>query len=294
MSKRILSMMGGGIFGLLQALILEEIEVKAGKPIADLFDLLAGTSTGGIIACGLAARVPAATLVSLYQDHGGEIFNSSLLRDIGTVDGLTGPKYSADALEALLKETLQGATLKGIVPHLLVPATRCNRSPSAFWFRSWGEDDFDLWQVARATSAAPYYFPVAEITSTTGDLHICTDGGLFANNPEDYALGCAQDLWPNEDLSVLSIGTGSMPLAVAAKPDWGGIDWLPQLIELILQSQEDVTAERMSLSGAPRTLFNPPIGGDMDDVSPANIAAIKSAAASVTASVEFANYVSSL
>ena len=292
MTKRILAISGGGIFGLLPALILQEIERRTGKPAGEIFDLIAGTSTGGIIACGLAAGVPASDLVSLYKDDGASIFDASIGRDVVTVDGITGPKYSADVLESLLQKNFGAKMLRGITgaPALLVPTTRCNRSPHALWFRSWDGLDFPLWQVARATSAAPYYFPVAVITASDGSEHVCADGGLFANDPEDYATACAKSLWPSDGLAVLSLGTGSSPLVVDVKPDWGGADWMPDLIELTMQSQEDVTAERVALSGAVRTVLNPPIGGAMDDASPANIAAIEAAAEAVISGLDFAAF----
>ena len=295
MSRRILSVSGGGIFGLIPALVLQEIEARTGKACADIFDLIAGTSTGGIIACGLVARVPASRLVDLYENHGAAIFDASLGRDIATVDGINGPKYSALTLESLLQAALGTCTLRGVGgPKLLVPTSRCNLAPTAFWFKSWDGPDFLLWQVARATSAAPYYFPVAVIGSMDGQQHICADGGLFANNPEDYATGCAQDLWPREDLSMLSLGTGRSSTLIPAKPDWGVAEWLPSLIGLILQNQEEVTEERMSLTALDRTRLDPLIGGAMDDVSPANIVAMKAAAAEIIAGPAFAAYVTGL
>ena len=290
--KRLLSVDGGGIFGLIPAIILAEIEARTGKQCADLFDLIAGNSTGSIIACGLAVRVPASQLVTLYQDHGAAIFSASLFDDIVDAKGMAAPKYSADTLEDILQAVLGRALLSESGVNLLVPATRCDAAPSAYWFKSWDGDDFFIWQVARASSAAPTYFPAAVLMSMAAEQHTFVDGGLFANNPEDYAAECAGTLWKGEPIDALSLGTGYSPVTVPVTPSWGGIAWLPHIVEFMMELSEQVTEQRAVVGNvAFRTRLNPPIGGAMDDASPGNIAAMKAAAESVINSPEFESYV---
>ena len=103
---RILALDGGGIRGILSARLLQEIEQRTGKPATDLFHLIAGTSIGGITACGLLKGMSAKALGDLYAARGGEIFSHSLWHTVTTLDNLAGPKYAPTALETILKEQL--------------------------------------------------------------------------------------------------------------------------------------------------------------------------------------------
>lgn len=288
MTKHVLSMAGGGIFGYQEALVLTEIEAQTGRRSADLFDLIAGTSTGGIIACGLAIGLPASDMAALYRDHGPEIFRHSFTQQLSDFDGLAGPKYSATPLTAYLRATLGDKTLFDAKTHLLVPTTQCVPEASPYWFRSWQGPNFPLWQIARATSAAPYYFPPAEIMALDGARMTCADGGLWANNPEDHAALEAAALWPREKISILSLGTGSASIIVAAKADWGGVDWAPHLLDLLMACTESAAAERVALLGIDRIHLDSDLTGDMDDVSQTNMAAMEKAAAEIIAGPEFA------
>src|ERR1700687_1612171 len=103
---RILSIDGGGIRGIIPALLLQRIEEATGNPARALFHLIAGTSTGGIIGCGLLKGKTAAEMAQLYVDHGGDIFHRSLWDKVTTVDGLSNPDYDATPLETVLAQEL--------------------------------------------------------------------------------------------------------------------------------------------------------------------------------------------
>src|SRR5580700_3740852 len=105
-SVRILSIDGGGIRGIIPARLLQRIEEGTGKPARDLFHLIAGTSTGGIIGCGLLKGKTAAEMAQLYSDEGGDIFHRSLWDKVTTIDGLTNPDYDAGPLEEILAREL--------------------------------------------------------------------------------------------------------------------------------------------------------------------------------------------
>lgn len=289
--RRVLSIDGGGIFGLIPAMILAEIEARTGKACADLFDLIAGTSTGGIIACGLAARVPAAQLVALYHDHGGEIFSRDFGRELVSGDGLTSPKYTADALEHYLALALGDNRLSDAATHIEVPATMCGKDARPFWFRSWCGDNFKLRDVARSTSAAPYYFPPAIVSPEDGEPLTFADGGLFANNPEVDAALSAMSIWPGDhELFVLSLGCGYSALNVPAKPDWGGLDWVRGgLIEMQLQLSVEANLQRAQIMGHPSIRLDVACDGDMDDARPAQLAKMAAAARQVIAGDSFQN-----
>ncbi len=289
MPKRVLSVDGGGSYGLLPALWLAEIEKRTGKRCADLFDLIAGTSTGGIIASGLSIGLAAASLALLYHDHGSEIFRASLWNKARGLDGLSGPKYSAATLERYLAQALGDKTLSDAQTHLLVPTTRCDKEGGPFWFKSWEGPNFLLRDVARATSAAPVYFPPAVISPVDGEPMVCVDGGIHANSPEDFAALQASKLWPGEEIIVVSLGTGYEPVDVEAKADWGAADWvMGGLLDLVMICSEINAATRGQMIDYRRARLDVEIGGNMDDASAANISAMTKAAQKVIAGADFA------
>jgi patatin-like phospholipase/acyl hydrolase len=299
MIRRILSIDGGGIRGILPGRFLAAIEARAGRPTGDLFDLIAGTSTGGILGAAVAQRVPAKDLVDLYVNRGGAIFSRDLGDEIATFDGVFGPKYSAATLETELKAVLGNAWLSEAQTKLLVPAY-CIQLPrprdldsdgideaAASWiFKSWGADDahdFPLWQVARATSAAPTYFPPAAITSMHGERYVMIDGGVFANDPSMCAIAEAGRLWADraDRIICLSLGTGSKVTALdgTAAQSWGIAQWLPELTSIFLDGAADAVSYQAHtcLGGdfiRSEIALAPPVNDAFDDASAENIAAL--------------------
>src|SRR5215210_3857653 len=168
-TMRVLSIDGGGIRGIIPALVLVELERRAGKRTFELFDLIAGTSTGGILACALCAPdpLPASELVGIYQDRGPEIFDRSLFQRIRSAEGLLDEKYDSAALCRALERFLGQKRLGEARPDLIVPAYD-TALPGPYFFKTAkardtpDTDDFPLSVVARATSAAPTYFEPLE------------------------------------------------------------------------------------------------------------------------------------
>src|SRR5918998_1904221 len=166
---RVLSIDGGGIRGLIPALVLAEVERRSGRRTFELFDLIAGTSTGGILACALCAPdpLPAAELVAIYEEEGPSIFDRSLGQRIRSADGLLDEKYDGGALDRALERFLGMKRLSETKPDLIVPAYD-TALPGPYFFKSEkaraapASDDFPLSVVARATSAAPTYFEPVE------------------------------------------------------------------------------------------------------------------------------------
>src|SRR5829696_3136906 len=159
---RVLAIDGGGIRGLIPALVLTELERRAGRRVFEMFDLIAGTSTGGILACALCAPdpLPASELVSLYQDEGPKIFDRSLFQRIKSADGVLDEKYDDEALDRALERFLEHKRLRETRPNLIVPAYD-TALPGPYFFKTTKAlaapdiDDFPLSVVARATSALP-------------------------------------------------------------------------------------------------------------------------------------------
>jgi hypothetical protein len=267
---RILSIDGGGIRGILPARVLQYIEQQTGKPARELFHLIAGTSSGGIIGCGLLAGKTGAQLGDLFAQRGGEIFAHSLWHTVTTFDNLGGPKYDPGPLEQILRDELAETWLgdtKGV--ELLVPAYvielprpedqdgfQTTRRP--FLFKSWkargtfldpGDQpsalDFRLCDIARATSAAPTYFPPAAIRNRDGDCYAAVDGGVFANNPSMCALVAAYRLYPDllkgQPVLLLSLGTGALerPIPYRQARNWGELRWLHPVLSILMDGNAD-------------------------------------------------------
>ena len=309
---RVLSIDGGGIRGILPACVLREIEARTGKDIASLFHLIAGTSTGGIIACGLLHGVPADKLRDLYVKDGGNIFSHSGWRTMETLWSLNGPKYSAENLDSTLKRILGDTWLsKTSGPELLVPSycitlpepigldgdrVRSTRMP--FLFKSWKARgtlldpgdvpaalDFKLLDIARATSAAPTYFPPAKIKSRNGDVYWMADGGVFANNPAMCALVSARRIFPGvKRCLVVSLGTGCLEHAMdgTEATKWGEVAWLHPILSLLMDGNADTVCYQLdqllrddhrrfqiSLGSNPNDEYA--VQEDMDQATPDNI-----------------------
>lgn len=251
---------GGGIRGIVPARVLQEIEQHFNRPIAELFDLVAGTSTGGIIALGLTKPLPGTTtpefeardLCALYQDHGGEIFPRSLWRKAKTAAGLAGVKYSAKPLEELLDARFGDAMLSEALVDVCIPSYDLSRPAAYFFKRSYARHEDEPWDVkmavaARATSAAPTYFDPARVA---GD-HALVDGGVFANNPAVAGYADALDIVAEQrdvfaedvEIQVVSIGTGQPPQDYASgnpipvrwshSQGWGLARWARPVLEVV-------------------------------------------------------------
>lgn len=300
--KRILSIDGGGIRGIMPAILLRELESRAGKSCAAIFDLLAGTSTGGIIVTGLLANLPASKLVDLYAQRGAAMFYRSFEQKIATGDGTLAPKYTATAMEAELQSLLGDTWLSETAgPELLVPSYDITK-PEALVFRSWkargthlesGEQaanfDFQLRDLAHATAAPPYYFPPAQIQNKVGRQAVCIDGGMYANNPAALAMTAALRLWPGQEIQILSLGTGTLevPLDINEAMKWGGAGWAPHLLDIMMDGAADAVTYQLDEIAAsdfgPRhdrlqvTLVGP--DPSMDNATPTNISALEELAA---------------
>jgi patatin-like phospholipase/acyl hydrolase len=251
-TRTILSIDGGGIRGIIPGRILESIEARTGRPIATLFDMIAGTSTGGILALGLtkpnAARtgpaLPASALVKLYEDEGNTIFNRSPWHVVEALGQLNGPKYDGEGARTALSKYLSGARLNEVQTKVLVTAYEIQiRKP--YFFKSWNAKtdaacDFDIVDIARATSAAPTFFPPVQVTSA-GQTFAFIDGGVFANNPTMCAVADAWKLWPGDDLLVVSLGTGNTDRAIsyAKAKGWGLPQWAHPLVEILIDGVTD-------------------------------------------------------
>lgn len=209
---RILSLSGGGIKGAFSAAVLSAIEKVYGCRIADYFDLVAGTSTGGLIALGLGAGADARKLLDFYRDKREDVFpqGTAMFRYLRWF--LSG-KYGAKGLEMALSEIVGNKSLKESCCRLLIPSFSADDGQMRYFTTPHNDfcqsdGDVSMFDVARATSAAPSYFPPAEVRYGCS-VSRCLDGGVGANMPALIAiLHAVHYLGVNpSQIDVLSIGT---------------------------------------------------------------------------------------
>jgi len=290
--KKLLSIDGGGIRGIIPATILAEIEQRTGKRVANMFDLIAGTSTGGIISLMLtrddgsgSPKHSAADLVELYLNRGQEIFSRSFWHGVSSVGGVTEQKYPSEPLEKILQEYLGDALLDAALTKVLVSSYDIeNRSP--FFFKSWREETKWLMmrQAARATSAAPTYFVPALVLVGDKPLPLI-DGGVFVNNPAMSAYSEAKRLFPDEkQFLMVSLGTGQLtrPITFEEARDWGKAQWALPILSVVFDGVSDaVDYQLRQILGEQFFRFQVSLdkaNDDMDDASPANLLALQNEA----------------
>lgn len=270
-------------------MILRQWESELGHGIAADFHLVAGTSTGGILAAALCSpkRVPAADLALFYQQDGPKIFAKSAWQSLTSLGGTVDEKYSAGPLERALAERLSGLLSQVDVADLLITAYEIERR-NPFFFKSWmargleldpGETaasrDFRLVDVARATSAAPTYFEPAAVRAQNGTAYACIDGGVFANNPALCAYASARRLYPQADsYLIVSLGTGHLerPIPLDRAKDWGLVGWARPLLGVIFDGVSDTVEYQLDqLAPSVRHLrFQISLGSDPSEQNCAN------------------------
>jgi uncharacterized protein len=239
---RVLAIDGGGIRGLIPALLLAEFEARSGRRVFELFDLMAGTSTGGILACALAAPepLPAAEVAAIYEEEGPRIFDRSVWQRIQSAEGLLDEKYDAAALDRALERFLADKRLSRTRPDLIVPAYD-TAAPGPYFFktskaRDDPAEDAPLSEVARATSAAPTYFePLAR------GPQALLDGGVFAVNPGMSALAEALRERPGAEVTLVSLGTGERTTKRSFDEikDWGLVEWARPILDVVFDGISD-------------------------------------------------------
>jgi len=232
---RILSLDGGGVRGSYQANFIKFLEEKLpGKGRThNEFDLICGTSTGAIIAAGLACNVSALKLSEFYKDHSSSIFNS------GTLGYITpGPRYKVTPLEQQLRSVLGERTFEETKTGLYITASHLDRYGHKV-FTNCGSETPDnlqtpLYEIVLASTAAPSYFPSKHIES---DDISYVDGGLWANSPAFSAISWVnQELGvKHEDIILVSLGTGYVVKGLEKHQYDKLRSWSPDLIKNIFE-----------------------------------------------------------
>jgi uncharacterized protein len=293
----ILSIDGGGIRGVIPAIVLRAIEDRTETAIHELFDVLAGTSTGGIIALGLTrpgpsggARFRPADLVEMYRRDGRVIFPPAPL---GKIRQLFWPKYAERGRAKVLTERFGETMLSEALTEVIVTSYDVEARRPVF-FRTalakqnpGGAHDFAMRDVALATSAAPTYFrPVAlPDQATPGRQMALVDGGVYANNPGMCGFVDKTTVQGRRQGTVMvSLGTGRLtePLPYREAKHWGLFGWGPHIIDVVFDGiTESVEYELQTILGPDYHRLQVTLEHSeeaMDNVSASNVDALVSLA----------------
>jgi patatin-like phospholipase/acyl hydrolase len=315
MKATILSLDGGGIRAILTSGILKALEenLQQENPksvLADYFDMIAGTGTGGIIASAMTMpgkhsrpKYSAANIHDFFLNEGQKIFDVNLWKKLRSMGGLTDEKYSASYLDKILNTYFGKTMLSDSTTPLVITAYDIRNRAARFFTtndtRIEGRD-FQLKDICRASMATPSYFEPAKILSATDTPYAFIDGGLFANNPGMIAYAEARRLdfgqvtqceekpkFPGaNEMFFLSVGSGQSkkPYYYEDAKDWGNIHWMKPLIDMVMSaSVETVDFELQQMFRTCKEKdhyirLNPELiklNPDMDDTSDKNVESLK-------------------
>jgi len=291
-SIKVLAIDGGGIRGIIPAVILSELQKRLGKELWQAFDLIAGTSTGGIIALGIGTACNSGRpyspdeLLNMYMQNGGAIFRKTWLTPVRE---LILPKYSPHTLERTLETFFKDTNFGSALTPLLISSYDL-QSQLPFFFKSHRisaspEYNWKVVYLARATSAAPTFFPPYHLIKGAEDYAL-VDGGVFVNNPSMAAYAEARSLYPEaSEVVVVSAGTGNRQDSIkfAAANKWGLIGWAKEIVPVLMDSvSEAVDYELKTMLGTNYCRLQvddlQEASSEMDDVSPENLANLQAVA----------------
>jgi len=285
---RILSIDGGGIRGIIPLMVLSEIEKKTQLPIHELFQVIGGTSTGAIICLGLNSInkttqkiYTANELLKLYREKAQDIFKrrnnfSDTARDFLNWTGLSSNKgaglgesqYGKEGIEEFLRNVFGESKRMSELP-TLCDITVCSydiEKDRTYYFRKQEKgqnqsEDYLVWQAARATSAAPTFFPASEIKDAEREQQSTfIDGGVFINNPSLKLYCTAKKIYPEKQFMLVSLGTGETHNSYPQREE-GAYGWLKkgELLEIMMkgvaESVDEVMKELLPESEGHKTYY---------------------------------------
>jgi Patatin len=239
--RRVLTIDGGGIKGVFPAAFLADLEKELDQPLASYFDLIVGTSTGGIIALAIGLGIPAADVLKFYEDEGPKIFKGS--RRLGFFRQLVSAKYDPAPLRAALEKVLGDRLLGEAKTRLVIPSLNLSTG-TVHVFKTAHNERFErdykerALDVAMATAAAPTYFPTHRLDSGVP----LVDGGMWANNPMGTgaveAIGVLE--WSKGDVDLLGVGcTDAAANFTASRTRFLGLFnyWAKRIVNVFMAGQ---------------------------------------------------------
>lgn len=258
---RILSIDGGGMKGIISAMVLERLEQliriyakDENAAISDYFDLIGGTSTGAIIAallltpddCG-EAKYSASDIVSLYKEHGKEIFKKRTLYPLNTMFGLFGSKYTNKTFEKILTEYFKDLTLSDMRKESLYASYNTSNRKAVLFSslsnKEWEKENYLIKDIVLASTAAPTYFPPKQIYNEHCPNNCHIDGGVIANNPAMCLLIESLKMPHHtalKDTMLLSVGNVASPnfYDYNSVKRWGYTKWAFAILDILMDGSE--------------------------------------------------------
>ena len=257
---RVLGLDGGGIRGLITAVWLDRLEQKLGSPLKNHFDLFAGTSTGSILACGVAMGLSAASIIDLYLNNAKTIFPGRASRLWSRTQrlisqGPSAPKYDGKGLEQVLKKVFTRKNRNvvfgelGKKPVLVFTYDTLNRQSIVFKNTKLEHVKIPVYQICKASCSAPTYFPAHVMRIGKANVPLI-DGGVVANNPTACAIAEAIRINKRRrglaqcgvnDFIVASFGTGeaSRSITINEAQEWGALEWAIPIIDVLFDGSTD-------------------------------------------------------
>lgn len=272
--KIILSLDGGGIRGAATAEFLRLLDMEINGSLRDNFDLFAGTSTGGILAAAIGVEnMSGKQLAELYNHENGKIiFPQSFWDRRVPIQGR--PKYDGVGKRSILCHHFFNAFCAAKKPTMVTTYDVENRQ--AHIIKSWTVNS-SVWtsEAVDATSAAPTFFPTVNV-----DGRWLIDGGVIANNPTMLAYAEAKAMWPDAEIKILSIGTGSCtrPIPGEESRGYGAIEWMRHDLMGIITDESVVHQQAQTILDENYLRVNSELteaDDDMDNVSSGNIENLK-------------------
>jgi uncharacterized protein len=266
-SFRILALDGGGIKGAFSASVLTTLEHALGVPVASQFDLVAGTSTGGILAIGLGMGLRPNDMLQFYRDRGPVVFPAMRFHRkwASRLRSVLSPKYSQRVLRRELEQAYyrdaKRKVLGDSVSRLVIPAYDavggvCHVFRTPHHALLTADKNTEAVEVALATAAAPTYFSSAVVKNLVSNASFF-DGGVWANCPAMAAIVeavCYLGV-PLDRIDILSVGTTEEPFTVKSMAQAGWARWGKTLIDLLMNAQVDSSVKHAQLLvGEPRFL----------------------------------------
>ena len=295
---RILAVDGGGIRGIVPAVLLQALQQRLERPVSDYFDVIAGTSTGGLIAAALCSPGPGGRprydteqILGFYTDDCREIFHRSLWHTLVSIGGLRRPKYPSSGMRRFLEErfgNLELAEARRLLMLVTYDITR--RRPFVFCSARAVESagkNFRVRDACLATTAAPTYFPAATIEDLAGEERHFVDGGVCSNDPMLPAFVEADKEFPGRPVLMVSLGTGNLtdPLGIHGARRWGALRWATQILDVLMDGQSgmsenclDHLVKSRERPGSAYFRLQPDIPpglGRLDDTSAGNVAGLQ-------------------
>lgn len=276
---RILSIDGGGLRGVVPLTILKKVEELTGKPIWQSFDLIAGTSTGGLITSSLTMRdahdpgqskYSLDDILNIYLTRGREIFpprSTRIGEFLETIDDTLHPKFGEEGIDRVFRDVCGEARIADALTHMMVCAyDLTNNIPLFFKSRAAKQNaaqNISIYDICRATSAGPTYLPAYECYYPKDDhdpKRLCIDGGVYVNNPSlaalsefskyhhQYGYGNANEDINYRDVFVLSVGTGTYAGRITPEQakHKGEIFWATRITDVMMRGVNKTTDYHMN------------------------------------------------